>query len=276
MGKSLIVLLSCWLYVGVVSAQGGAGDEQVWRLIKEDLERTQSVYITDSSIYCRVLSYMADTSRQQLAYRSETYLIDYGNIDLIRKYATRYRIQWEEYPLLQAIAVDTIQPNPKYPSWVNAMLGDRATIERLIAQFEASEDFAEKKYCVDCLLRRYDKAVFAMLIDEYRKNVYYYDRHNYECYSSRYLLVYWLRHIFSEEPLFRGAYQENIENIYAHYISVNEMDDGPIYDFAKRNESEAQRQYIRRVEAFVKQTFGEDIDTEGEGPIWFYYAAEIE
>ncbi len=85
MGKSLIALLSCWLYAGVVSAQGGAGDEQVWRLIKEDLERTQSVYITDSSIYCRVLSYMADTSWQQLAYRSETYLIDYGNIDLIRK-----------------------------------------------------------------------------------------------------------------------------------------------------------------------------------------------
>ena len=53
MGKGLIALLSCWLYAGVVSAQGGAGDEQVWRLIKEDLERTQSVYITDSSIYCR-------------------------------------------------------------------------------------------------------------------------------------------------------------------------------------------------------------------------------
>lgn len=285
MKKSLILILIYCSFVGNVSAQYKKEDEHIWNIIKKDLDRTQSVYISDSSVYCQVLSFMADSNKQQLANKCETYLLDYGNRDLIKKYARYYKIPWQRYPLFLALSTDTLQPNPQYPLWVNAMLGDTTTIDYLITKFMESSDFSEKIYYIDCLSRRNDNAVLSMLIEEYRKDIYYYDRHNYECYSSKYFLVYWLRHIFSENPLFQKLYNENIQNIYVYYMSTNNADDMTniisnddisVVDFIKRNGNNNQKQYIKRVESFVNETYGVNIYSEEVKLIWFYYVTEIE
>ena len=284
MKNYLISILICCSYFSSIYAQDKMEDEHIWDIIKKDLESTQSVYISDSSVYCQVFSYMADSSKQQLANKCATYILDYGNRSLIKKYARYYKIPWHKYPLFQALTTDTLHPNSKYPLWVNAMLGDTTTLNYLTSKFMSSVNFSEKMNCLDCLLRNNDKEVLSMLIDEYRKNIYYYDRHNYACYNSKYFLVYWLRHIFSENTLFRELYTENIQNINVHYMSTNDVNDMPdvisnnmsVVDFINKYDNSSQKQYIKKIESFVDETYGVNIDSESVKLIWFYYITEIE
>ena len=283
--KKIVLLISIF-FVNIVNmfAQYKSDALHVWSIVKADLERTQSVYISDSSIYCQIFSYMADSSKLQLANECKTYLLDYGNRNLIKKYAQYYEIPWQKYPLFQTLATDTIRPNSKFPLWVNAMLGDSITLNLLISEFSTSTDFSKKMNFLDCLLRRNDINVLSMLIKEYEKNIYYYDRHNYACYSSKFFLVYWLRHIFNENPLFCRLYKENIQNTNVHYITTNNTDDIPdvitnnssVFDFINDNGNDNHNEYLKMVELFVNETYGVHINSDDVKLIWFYYVTERE
>ena len=53
-------------------------------------------------------------------------------------------------------------------------------------------------------------------------------------------------------------------------------DDISVVDFIKRNGNNNQKQYIKRVESFVNETYGVNIYSEEVKLIWFYYVTEIE
>lgn len=280
----LPIIITCCFCVNNIYAQQNNNPERLWKLIENDMGLTNSVYITDSSLYCQLLSFMADTNKVHFANECENYLLDYGNSNLIKKYVKYYGIPWKKYPLFMAVALDTIQPNIEYPLWINVMLNDSSSIDYLITKFVSSNIFSEKLKYLDCLTRINDRKVLSMLIDEYQKNIYYYDRYSYSCYSSRYFLLYWLRHIFNENNLFRSLYKENIQNVNIYYISTNDTEDMPdilncnksVIDFINKNVNNNQTQYIKRVESFVNETFGVAIDSQDIGLIWFYYVTEVE
>ena len=280
----LPIIITCCFCVNNIYAQQNNNPERLWKLIENDMGLTNSVYITDSSLYCQLLSFMADTNKVHFANECENYLLDYGNRNLIKKYVKYYDIPWKKYPLFMAVALDTIQPNIEYPLWINVMLNDSSSIDYLITKFVSSNIFSEKLKYLDCLTRINDRKVLSMLIDEYQKNIYYYDRYSYSCYSSRYFLLYWLRHIFNENNLFRSLYKENIQDVNIYYISTNDTEDMPdilncnksVIDFINKNVNNNQTQYIKRVESFVNETFGVAIDSQDIGLIWFYYVTEVE
>lgn len=280
----LPIIITCCFCVNNIYAQQNNNPERLWKLIENDMGLTNSVYITDSSLYCQLLSFMADTNKVHFANECENYLLDYGNRNLIKKYVKYYDIPGKKYPLFMAVALDTIQPNIEYPLWINVMLNDSSSIDYLITKFVSSNIFSEKLKYLDCLTRINDRKVLSMLIDEYQKNIYYYDRYSYSCYSSRYFLLYWLRHIFNENNLFRSLYKENIQNVNIYYISTNDTEDMPdilncnksVIDFINKNVNNNQTQYIKRVESFVNETFGVAIDSQDIGLIWFYYVTEVE
>ena len=269
-----------------VSAQEVMTDESacnVYKLFRDNLELNHSVYITDSVAYCSALSEIADTSKA--AYSSELLLIKYADRELVCKYAKYYDIIWDKYPLLRIMTNDTIRPSVNYPIWANAMLGDSITVNNLVERFKASIVFSEKEYCIRILSRTFDERILKMLIEESKKNVYYYDRYSYACYNSKYFLIYWLRHLFFQEYLFCDLYEDCIQDANLYYISTDDIDDIPlivnsnqhINDFVSQNVPiSCQSQYIKQVESFVKNRFGCGIDSETDGLLWFYYIAEFE
>ncbi|MCQ2376363.1 MAG: hypothetical protein MJ069_10770 [Salinivirgaceae bacterium] len=253
------------------------------KLIRNNLESNHSVYITDNDVYCLALSSIADSSNN--SYDLELTMVNYGDQELIKKFAKNYDIQWDRYPLLRTMVNDTIKPNKNYPLWANAMLGDSVTINDLVEKFIASVVFSEKEYFVKNLSRTCNNRIIESLIEEYKKDVYYYDRYTCACYSSKWFLIYWLRHLYFQEQIFCDLFKNYIQDECLYYVSTDDIDEVPLIlnsnksvkDFINQNASSSgQAQYLKQVESFVINKLGYDIGCEMGGLLWFYYVTEIE
>lgn len=270
----------------VTNAQNTTKEDikQLGEIVHNTLNEFNSVYIEDSIVYMQLLSGLESSN---YAVNSFCYseLLKYGDVDLLKRYAVHFNIIYEQYPQLYALISDTVKANNSFPLWLNATLGDNEVISKLINDFENENDFAEKKWILDCLLRVKDKRVLDVLLKEYNKNCYYHYKGDYAYFNSKYFLLYWLRYICNKDMIFRDDYVKYVSHYYIHYYP-NDLSNGPNIlrrdnDIAKFIDTETMKndrhiEYLKRVEDYVEKNFNVLIDSKQIDILFFYYFVEIE
>lgn len=275
------------LFSLVISAQNSSKESirMIGELVYRTLNKSNSVYIEDSIVYNKILTELE--LQDTLAISSFCYneLLKYGDIELLKKYADSFDIDWMKYPYLYALISDTVKINVEFPLWLKATLGDNETISQLLHDFEEEQKFSEKIRILDCLLRVKDKRVLDVLLKEYQKNCYYHCEENYAYFNSKYFLLYWLHYICNKETIFREDWNKYISNYHIYYYK-DDLSNWPnilnldkdikafIDDETSKNVQHIE--YVRAVEDYVERSFGVSIKSKQIDILSFYYFVEIE